>query len=38
MTDRMTRPVILVAGAVELSERLAAAAPAAPVLVVKPAS
>ncbi len=38
MADRLTRAVVLVAGAVDLSDRLVAAAPAAPVLVVKPAS
>ena len=38
MADRLTRAVVLVAGAVDVSDRLVAAAPAAPVLVVKPAS
>ena len=38
MADRLTRPVVLVDGAVDVSDRLVAAAPAAPVLMVKPAS
>ena len=38
MARRMTRPVVLVADATALGERFADVAPAAPVLVVEPAS